>query len=85
MFNEEQDVDVRIGRVDCTVEKDICSQQDVTGYPTLKIYKRGTTEGIKFKGTRELKSLISFIGETLNLGSIPSSVGHSFNYLHYYY
>lgn len=75
MLNEE-DSNIRIAKVDCTVDKDICSEHDVTGYPTLKFFKAGISEGVKFKGTRDLPSLTSFINE--QLGNVPSVSGKSF-------
>lgn len=69
MLNED-DGNIRIAKVDCTVDKEICSNHDVTGYPTLKFFKLGVGEGVKFKGTRDLPSLTSFINE--QLGDEPS-------------
>ncbi|KAM0730141.1 Thioredoxin domain-containing protein 5-like protein [Formica fusca] len=59
----EEDNTLRIAKVDCTTEIILCSEQDVTGYPTLKFYKTGETKGIKFRGTRDLPSLFAFINE----------------------
>jgi len=71
MLNEEEDDSrVKIAKVDCTTDSAICSEHDVTGYPTLKFFKVGENEGIKFRGTRDLPSLTAFINE--QLGSIPS-------------
>lgn len=70
MLNTGENYNMRIAKVDCTVEKDLCSQHDVTGYPTLKLFKDGSNDGIKFKGTRDLQSLTSFLTE--QLGSLPS-------------
>lgn len=64
MLNED-DSNVRIAKVDCTVDKQICSDQEVTGYPTLKFFKKGNTEGEKFRGTRDLPTLTSFINDQL--------------------
>jgi len=52
---------LEIGKVDCTKETELCSNQDITGYPTLKIFKKGETEGKKFKGSRDIPTLKNFI------------------------
>jgi len=64
MLNEE-DSNIRIAKVDCTVDSKICSEEDVTGYPTLKFFKVGSSESVKFRGTRDLPSLTMFINEQL--------------------
>lgn len=33
-ISNEEDSDIRIAKVDCTIESVLCSEQDVTGYPT---------------------------------------------------
>ncbi|CAG9772659.1 unnamed protein product [Ceutorhynchus assimilis] len=66
MLNED-DSNIRIAKVDCTTDAKICSDQDVTGYPTLKFYKVGQEEGVRFKGTRDLPTLTNFINEQLRL------------------
>lgn len=64
MLNED-DSNIKIAKVDCTADSDICSEHDVTGYPTLKFFKVGVTEGVKFRGTRDLPTLTTFINEQL--------------------
>ncbi|XP_018328109.1 thioredoxin domain-containing protein 5 homolog [Agrilus planipennis] len=64
MLNED-DSNIRIAKVDCTTDSKICSEQDITGYPTLKFFKRGSLESVKFRGTRDLPSLTTFINEQL--------------------
>ncbi|XP_043271385.1 thioredoxin domain-containing protein 5 isoform X2 [Venturia canescens] len=70
MLNEEEDSLVKIAKVDCTTDVALCSEHDVTGYPTLKFFKVGEKGGIKFRRTRDLPSLIAFINE--QLGSVPA-------------
>ncbi|XP_015590317.1 thioredoxin domain-containing protein 5 homolog [Cephus cinctus] len=70
MLNEDEDSHVKIAKVDCTTDSSVCSDQDVTGYPTLKFFKAGESKGIKFRGTRDIPTLTSFINE--QLGSPPS-------------
>ncbi|XP_055587019.1 thioredoxin domain-containing protein 5 homolog [Uranotaenia lowii] len=66
---EDTNSQVRIGRVDCTVDGDLCSEQDVTGYPTLKFFKAGgSAEGpVKYRGARDLEAFNSFIREQLGI------------------
>lgn len=64
MLNED-DSNIRIAKVDCTTDNNVCSQHDVTGYPTLKFFSPGSAEGVRFKGTRDLPSLTNFINEQL--------------------
>ncbi|KAF7992883.1 hypothetical protein HCN44_005227 [Aphidius gifuensis] len=72
-FNENNDnSQVTIGKVDCTTDSSVCSQNDVTGYPTLKFFKEGESTGIKFRGTRDLQSLTSFINEQLGSAKTPN-------------
>jgi protein disulfide-isomerase-like protein len=40
---------VRVAHVDCTQQQDICTQQDIKGYPTLKFHKAGSTEGERYQ------------------------------------
>lgn len=50
---------VLIADVDCTEgdNKDLCSKMGVRGYPTIKLYNEGDTEGESYEGGRDLKSL----------------------------
>ena len=58
---------VLIGSVDCTVEKGLCSQHEVQGFPTVKSFPLGgsTTEGVLYKGGRDFHSLKKFADENL--------------------
>jgi hypothetical protein len=53
---------VVIGDVDCTVEgnKQLCEEQGVKGYPTLKYYTPGDRMGEVYEGSRDLKALKAF-------------------------
>ncbi|XP_065651970.1 thioredoxin domain-containing protein 5-like isoform X1 [Hydra vulgaris] len=54
---------VKIAKVDCTTEKEICKKQNIQAYPSLHLYKDGVL--IKqYNKERTLKSLVSFIEET---------------------
>jgi len=50
-----------VASVDCTQHKDLCQQQSVTGYPTLKYYTQGADKaGSKYKGARNIEAFRSF-------------------------
>lgn len=67
MLNED-DSNIRIAKVDCTSDAKVCSEQDITGYPTLKFFKVGDNEGVRFRGTRDLPTITNFINEQLRQG-----------------
>lgn len=50
---------VLVADVDCTEDanKDLCSKFGVRGYPTLKLFNEGDTEGEPYEGGRDLASL----------------------------
>lgn len=72
MLNVEEGSRVKISKVDCTTSNELCSEQEVTGYPTLKFFKVGESESVKFRGTRDLPSLTSFITEQLGDSGTPT-------------
>jgi protein disulfide-isomerase A6 len=57
---------VIIGDVDCTIEKTLCGNYGVRGYPTIK-YFTGSTDalGDKYEGGRDYESLKTFVEENL--------------------
>ncbi|XP_076686826.1 thioredoxin domain-containing protein pretaporter [Andrena cerasifolii] len=76
-LSNEEDNNIKVAKVDCTTDSSLCTEHDVTGYPTLKFFKAGESKGTKFRGTRDLPSLLSFLNDQLgtNLGSedvVPS-------------
>ncbi|KAJ3234931.1 protein disulfide-isomerase precursor [Chytriomyces hyalinus] len=48
---------IKIAKVDCTVEKDTCSEVGVNGYPTLKVFRNGVAG--EYKGERKAPSIVS--------------------------
>ncbi|XP_024947466.1 thioredoxin domain-containing protein 5 homolog [Cephus cinctus] len=65
-LNKNGDSRVQIGKVDCITHRPVCSDQDITEYPTLKFFKVGESKGTKFRGARDVPTLIAFIDEQLN-------------------
>jgi Thioredoxin-like domain/Thioredoxin len=52
-----------IGTIDCTVEKKLCDEHDVRGYPTLKFSLDGATYG--YEGGRTERDLLAFAAKML--------------------
>mmetsp|Transcript_10443 Transcript_10443/g.11528 ORF Transcript_10443/g.11528 Transcript_10443/m.11528 type:complete len:532 (-) Transcript_10443:37-1632(-) len=49
---------IAIGKIDCTREKEICLEQQVKGYPTLKVVRDG--DFFDYNGKRDADSMIEF-------------------------
>ncbi|KAH8550815.1 thioredoxin-like protein [Umbelopsis sp. PMI_123] len=50
---------IKIAKVDCTVEQDLCSSQNVQGYPTLKVFRSGTPGD--YSGPRKADGIVSYM------------------------
>ena len=56
----DNDQNVKIGKLDCTISKSICEDRGIKGYPTLIYYRNGKVLEKYTKG-RDLKSLKDFV------------------------
>ncbi|KAH9306170.1 hypothetical protein KI387_010574, partial [Taxus chinensis] len=52
---------VLIAKVDCDEHKSICSKYDVSGFPTIKWFPKGSLEPKDYKGGRTAEDLAEFI------------------------
>ncbi|KAK3937086.1 protein disulfide-isomerase precursor [Diplogelasinospora grovesii] len=52
--------DIRLAKVDCTEEQDLCQQHGVEGYPTLKVF-RGLDNVTPYKGQRKAAAITSYM------------------------
>ncbi|CEP18291.1 hypothetical protein [Parasitella parasitica] len=50
---------IKIAKVDCTENQDLCQRYDITGYPTLKVFRRGETSD--YKGARKADGIVSYM------------------------
>ncbi|CAG8794712.1 18895_t:CDS:2, partial [Racocetra persica] len=50
---------IKIAKVDCTVETELCTEHGVRGYPTLKVFKEG--KPAEYTGGRKADLIISFM------------------------
>lgn len=65
LYNEKEEKEVIIAKVDCTTETALCAENDVTGYPTLKFFPNGKDGAVRYKGVRDLSALQDFVEEQL--------------------
>ncbi|ESO92392.1 hypothetical protein LOTGIDRAFT_190816 [Lottia gigantea] len=57
---KSNDPPVALAKVDCTVEKDVCSKYGVSGYPTLKIFRNGEFSE-DYNGPREAGGIVKLM------------------------
>ena len=60
----KQQPKVLLAAVDCTKFTDVCSKFEVSGYPTLKVFKYGK-EPFDYNGGRESQDFVSFLGKLM--------------------
>lgn len=69
---------ILIGKVDCDEHKDVCSKYDVSGYPTIKWFPKGSLEPKKYEGARTAEALAEFVntegGTNVKIAAAPSNV-----------
>jgi len=53
-----------VAKVDCTIEKDICSQAGIRGYPTVKFINDGVVHD--YNGARTIEAFSTFVEDFLN-------------------
>ena len=51
--------DIKLAKVDCTAETDLCGAHDVQGYPTLKVFRKGSPS--EYGGPRKTDGIISYM------------------------
>lgn len=51
--------DIKLAKVDCVDQADLCQANGVQGYPTLKVFKNGTPED--YTGPRKADGIISYM------------------------
>ncbi|KAI8907856.1 thioredoxin-like protein [Gorgonomyces haynaldii] len=54
---------IKIAKVDCTTEKQLCDDQGVRGFPTLKVFRDGVAS--EYKGERTEESIVSTMKKQL--------------------
>lgn len=71
-----KDQSIKLAKVDCTVETDLCSAYGVNGYPTLKVFRKG--EASDYGGGRKTADIVSYMKkQALPAVSIVVSSNHT--------
>lgn len=76
-YNPEHDGRIIVGSVDCTAEPDLCRKHHIQGYPSIRIYRKGTdvrdSHGIHihetYYGDRDTDTLV------MKLDNLVSAIG----------
>ncbi|KAF9211793.1 protein disulfide-isomerase precursor [Podila verticillata] len=50
---------IPIAKVDCTVETELCQEQGIQGYPTLKVFRKG--DASDYSGARKADAIVSYL------------------------
>ncbi|KAK3823827.1 MAG: thioredoxin-like protein [Linnemannia gamsii] len=56
---ELKEHNIPIAKVDCTVETELCQEQGIQGYPTLKVFREGTPSD--YSGPRKADGIVSYL------------------------
>ena len=64
LANKLADSEIVAAQVDCTANGEICRQESVRGYPTLRFYNDGAFVE-QYKGSREADSMKSWLEEKM--------------------
>lgn len=56
---------INVGKVDCTIHKDLASEYEVRGFPTIFLFK-SNGEKVKYSGARTAEAFTSFWNENVN-------------------
>ncbi|KAF5952148.1 hypothetical protein HYC85_010092 [Camellia sinensis] len=69
---------ILIGKVDCDEHKSLCTKYDVSGYPTIHWFPKGSLKPKEYEGAHTPEALVAFVniegGTNVKIAEIPSSV-----------
>ncbi|KAI5361203.1 Putative protein disulfide isomerase, Thioredoxin domain, Thioredoxin-like superfamily [Septoria linicola] len=51
---------IKLAKIDCTEQQELCKQHGVEGYPTLKVF-RGTENATPYGGPRKAQAIVSYM------------------------
>jgi len=66
---KERDSNIKLGKVDGTEEEGLMDKHGVTGYPTLKLYRKG--EMVKYTGGRMAPEMVKWLDKKIGPPAVP--------------
>lgn len=73
----DKDIHVKVFKVDCTKNEFLCRSQQISGYPTLRVYKGNEPKHPDFYGKRTVSTLQSWMETMTNEHAHASTRTHS--------
>jgi len=64
-INDDPEWGAQIASLDCTQHKEVCTENGVTGYPTLKYFDGSGAAGVKYTGARTKEALRDWLDNQL--------------------
>ena len=56
---EEMKSEIKLAKVDATIEQELAEKHNVRGYPTLKFYRKGSV--IEYNGGRQADDIVNWV------------------------
>lgn len=77
----ESDGRIRIGKVDCVAEMDLCRNQKISGFPTIRVYRQGSDKVVvngmneheSYHGDRTVDALTAFVDTLVPTAGKPGA------------
>lgn len=60
--DELEDKDIPLAQIDCTENQQLCQEQGIPGYPSLKVFRNGNSKPAgEYQGPREAKAIVNYM------------------------
>lgn len=53
--------DISLAQIDCTEEQELCQEQGIRGYPTLKVFRGAANEPSDYEGPRSADGIVNYM------------------------
>jgi protein disulfide-isomerase-like protein len=62
LLSQSEMSDVRLAKIDCTAEQELCDKQNIVGYPTVLVFRHGDKESsLEYEGSRSADAIVSYV------------------------